>query len=148
MITRASCDHVDGGDAVSGPGCVNSSSVPGTSWVPWWLPWPCCLHLIIWLCFSVLNTQALNIGDLWSTKTSIPVICQGHNKDLWSQRSKYRSYEALRGCDLGARDHLQVCCRVKTVKLWGSAMWCKMVQDKCKTVWGISAKSQFWGKLV
>ena len=24
------------------------------------------------------------------------LICQGHNKDLWSQRSKYKSYGALR----------------------------------------------------
>ena len=31
MITRASCDHVDGGDAVSGLSHVNSGSVPGTS---------------------------------------------------------------------------------------------------------------------
>ena len=38
------------------------------------------------------------------------VICLGCNKDLWSQRSKYKSYGALRGCDLGARDCLQVCC--------------------------------------
>ena len=30
MITRASHDHVDGGDAVSGPSCVNSGLVPGT----------------------------------------------------------------------------------------------------------------------
>ena len=45
------------------------------------------------------------------------MIYQGCNKDLWSRRSKYKSYEALRGCDLGARDHLQVCCRVKTVGL-------------------------------
>ena len=36
------------------------------------------------------------------------VICLGCNKDLWSQRSKYKSYGALRGCDLGARDCLQV----------------------------------------
>ena len=38
------------------------------------------------------------------------VICLGCNKDLWSQRSKYKSYGALRGCNLGARDCLQVCC--------------------------------------
>ena len=31
MITRASHDHVDGGDAVSRSSCVNSGSVPGTS---------------------------------------------------------------------------------------------------------------------
>ena len=30
MITRASRDHVDGGNAVSGPSRVNSGSVPGT----------------------------------------------------------------------------------------------------------------------
>ena len=40
----------------------------------------------------------------------VTVICLGHNKDLWSQRSKYKSYGALRGCNLGARDCLQVCC--------------------------------------
>ena len=38
------------------------------------------------------------------------VICLGRNKDLWSQRSKYKSYGALRGCDLGVRDCLQVYC--------------------------------------
>ena len=38
------------------------------------------------------------------------VICLGCNKDLWSQRSKYKSYGALRGCDLGVRDCLQVYC--------------------------------------
>ena len=62
------------------------------------------------------------------------MICQGCNKDLWSQRSKYKSYEALRGCHLGARDCLQVWCRVKTVGLQGSAMQCEMVQDKCEMV--------------
>ena len=31
MITRASHDHADGGDAVSGLSCVNSGLVPGTS---------------------------------------------------------------------------------------------------------------------
>ena len=30
IITRASCNHVDGGDAVSGPSHVNSCLVPGT----------------------------------------------------------------------------------------------------------------------
>ena len=50
------------------------------------------------------------------------MICQGCNKDLWSWRSKYKSYEALRGCNLGARDRLQVWCRVKTVGLRGSVM--------------------------
>ena len=38
------------------------------------------------------------------------VICLGHNKDLWSRRSKYKSYGALRGCNLGVRDCLQVYC--------------------------------------
>ena len=38
------------------------------------------------------------------------MICLGCNKDLWSQRSKYKSYGALRGCDLGVRDCLQVYC--------------------------------------
>ena len=38
------------------------------------------------------------------------LICLGCNKDLWSRRSKYKSYGALRGCDLGVRDCLQVCC--------------------------------------
>ena len=38
------------------------------------------------------------------------VICQGCNKDLWSRRSKYKSFGALRGCDLGVRDCFQVCC--------------------------------------
>ena len=39
-----------------------------------------------------------------------PVICLGCNKDLCSWRSKYKSYGALRGCDLGVRDCLQVYC--------------------------------------
>ena len=38
------------------------------------------------------------------------VICLGCNKDLCSQRSKYKSYGDLRGCDLGVRDCLQVYC--------------------------------------
>ena len=38
------------------------------------------------------------------------VICLGCNKDLCSRRSKYKSYGALRGCDLGVRDCLQVYC--------------------------------------
>ena len=38
------------------------------------------------------------------------VICLGHNKDLLSRRSKYKSYGALRGCNLGVRDCLQVYC--------------------------------------
>ena len=38
------------------------------------------------------------------------LICLGCNKDLWSRRSKYKSYGALRGCDLGVRDCLQVYC--------------------------------------
>ena len=38
------------------------------------------------------------------------MICLGRNKDLCSQRSKYKSYGALRGCDLGVRDCLQVYC--------------------------------------
>ena len=53
---------------------------------------------------------------------ALTVICQGCNKDLWSWRSKYKSYEALRGCNLGVRDRLQVWCRVKTVGLRGSVM--------------------------
>ena len=40
----------------------------------------------------------------------IMVICLGRNKDLCSRRSKYKSYGALRGCDLGVRDCLQVYC--------------------------------------
>ena len=40
----------------------------------------------------------------------VPVICLGCNKDLCSRRSKYKSHEALRGCDLGVRDCLQVYC--------------------------------------
>ena len=40
----------------------------------------------------------------------ILLICLGCNKDLWSQRSKYKSYGALRWCDLGVRDCLQVYC--------------------------------------
>ena len=43
-------------------------------------------------------------------KLARAVICLGRNKDLWSQRSKYKSYGALRGCDLGVRDCLQVYC--------------------------------------
>ena len=38
------------------------------------------------------------------------VICLGCNKDLCSWRSKYKSYGALRGCNLGVRDCLQVYC--------------------------------------
>ena len=38
------------------------------------------------------------------------VICLGCNKDLCSRRSKYKSYGALRGCDLRVRDCLQVYC--------------------------------------
>ena len=72
----------------------------------------------------------------------------GYAKDTTKIYGKYKSYEALRGCDLWARDCLQVCCRVKTVGLGGGAVQCKMVQDKCETVQGVSAKSQFWGKLV
>ena len=45
--------------------------------------------------------------DLWGPA---PVICLGCNKDLWSRRSKYKSYGALRGCDLGVRDCLQMYC--------------------------------------
>ena len=40
----------------------------------------------------------------------VPLICLGRNKDLCSWRSKYKSYGALRGCDLGVRDCLQVYC--------------------------------------
>ena len=39
-----------------------------------------------------------------------PLICLGRNKDLCSRRSKYKSYGALRGCNLGVRDCLQVYC--------------------------------------
>ena len=38
----------------------------------------------------------------------IAVICLGCKKILWSWRSKYKCYGALGGCDLGARDCLQV----------------------------------------
>ena len=38
------------------------------------------------------------------------MICLGCNKDLWSRRSKYKSYGALRGCGMGVRDCLQVYC--------------------------------------
>ena len=62
-------------------------------------------------------------GTMMLTRSlTTTLMCQGRNKDLWSQRSKYKSYEALRGCDLGARDCLQVWCRVKTVGLRGSVM--------------------------
>ena len=47
------------------------------------------------------------VGAEWGAEV---VMCLGCNKDLWSWRSKYKSYGALRGCDLGARDCLQVCC--------------------------------------
>ena len=43
-------------------------------------------------------------------KVLVLVICLGCNKDLCSWRSKYKSYGALRGCDLGVRDCLQVYC--------------------------------------
>ena len=39
---------------------------------------------------------------------TLSLICLGCDKDLWSWRSKCISYVALRGCDLGARDCLQV----------------------------------------
>ena len=41
---------------------------------------------------------------------AVKMICLGCNKDLCSQRSKYKSYGALRGCNLGVRDCLQVYC--------------------------------------
>ena len=63
--------------------------------IPSWNVW---LQVKIHLTLFCFNT---------STK---PMICLGCNKDLWSRRSKYKSYGALRGCDLGVRDCLQVCC--------------------------------------
>ena len=63
--------------------------------IPSWNVW---LQVKIHLTLFCFNT---------STK---PMICLGCNKDLWSWRSKYKSYGALRGCDLGVRDCLQVCC--------------------------------------
>ena len=48
------------------------------------------------------NTMHLNVETA--------LICLGCNKDLCSQRSKYKSYGALRGCNLGVRDCLQVYC--------------------------------------
>ena len=46
-------------------------------------------------------TVAVPITLITSTMTTM--ICLGRNKDLLSQRSKYKSYGALRGCDLGVR---------------------------------------------
>ena len=48
---------------------------------------------------SVITTARGDVGA---------VIRLGCNKDLCSRRSKYKSYGALRGCDLGVRDCLQV----------------------------------------
>ena len=53
------------------------------------------------------NRSAYHVVE---TQHPSPVICLGHNKDLWSWRSKGKSYGAPRGCNLGARDCLQVCC--------------------------------------
>ena len=34
--------------------------------------------------------------NVWKGLYPTSLICQGHNKDLWSWRSKYKSYGALR----------------------------------------------------
>ena len=74
--------------------------------------------------FSILQESSIcSIGESWRMFSGLEpftnmlqmvvgtaVICLGHNKDLCSQRSKYKSYGALRGCDLGVRDCLQVYC--------------------------------------
>ena len=53
-------------------------------------------------------TERYNTPDM-SNSWSL-VMCLGCNKDLRSWRSKYKSYGALRGCNLGVRDCLQVYC--------------------------------------
>ena len=46
--------------------------------------------------------QTITIHDPNSGRIAT-VICLGCNKDLCSRRSKYKSYGALRGCDLGGK---------------------------------------------
>ena len=66
--------------------------------------------------FSFSNTgdqseKTLNLKAASSTlAVGSKMICLGCNKDLCSWRSKYKSFGALRGCDLGVRDCLQVYC--------------------------------------
>ena len=66
---------------------------------------------------NMVKIQFTNLTDLLSqiqqfqdNYNRITLICLGHNKDLWGRRSKYKSYGALRGCNLGVRDCLQVYC--------------------------------------
>ena len=61
---------------------------------------------------GVVGTEIFDSSSFWVAviRSAIALICLGCNKDLWSQRSKYKSYGALRGCDLGVRDCLQVYC--------------------------------------
>ena len=102
------------------------------------------MHLPPQQVLAVARGNCPKIRFKWSNM----LICLGCNKDLWSWRPKYKSYRALRGCDLGVRDCLQVYCGKERQWDRGSAMWCEIVQNKCKTVWGVSAKSQFWGRLL
>ena len=52
----------------------------------------------------------LDPGSQVIAMSEAALMCLGCNKDLCSRRSKYKSYGALRGCDLGVRDCLQVYC--------------------------------------
>ena len=70
------------------------------------------------------ESEAVGMEEVWMTggtqssamevdkeeEDEVVVVCLGHNKDLCSRRSKYKSYGALRGCNLGVRDCLQVYC--------------------------------------
>ena len=58
--------------------------------------------------FSFFRTLGTNLK--YHLAVGSKMICLGRNKDLCSRRSKYKSYGALRGCDLGVRDCLQVYC--------------------------------------
>ena len=60
--------------------------------------------------FTYTGDDLFEFTDEFPNCFDRPVLCQGCNKDLWSRRSKYKSYGALRGCDLGVRDCLQVYC--------------------------------------
>ena len=55
------------------------------------------------------RVQSGTVGAVVGAEVGM-VICLGRNQDLWSRRSKYKSYGALRGCNLGVRDCLQVYC--------------------------------------
>ena len=79
----------------------------------WILP-RCSTHCFVFHRDTSTNPQKVDFRPLEMVVACVrrlwPVICLRRNKDLWSWRSKYKSYEALRGCDLGVRDCLQVYC--------------------------------------